>query len=129
VWCVIVYQQFYNYDGVIFSILSCFRFKLSFVDRYRDIFVRIYPFSMDWILLTVFRFRLSHFRYRANKNLYQWKWWEGFPDHFYPYLESSHPLFTQSFSLFPHMWPAGFFVLLVVYGCNTSYYKNSNHLL
>jgi hypothetical protein len=75
--------------------LSCFRFKLPFADRYREIFIRIYPFSMDQILPTVFRFWLSRFRYRPNKNLYERKWWESFPDRFKPFsplpLKVAHP--------------------------------------
>jgi hypothetical protein len=70
---------------MLFSILSYFWFKLPFADRYWDIFVRIYPFLMDRILPTVFRFWLFLFRYRPNKNLYEWKWWEGFPDRFRPF--------------------------------------------
>jgi hypothetical protein len=58
VWCVIVYQQFHNYDGVIF--LYCHasdsNYRLPFADRYRDISVWIYPFSIDRILSAVFRF-------------------------------------------------------------------------
>jgi hypothetical protein len=41
---------------------------------------------MDQILPTIFRFRLSCFRYRPNKNLYEWKWWEDFSVRFWPFL-------------------------------------------
>jgi hypothetical protein len=70
---------------VLFSILTCFWFKLPFTDRYRDIFIRIYPFLMNRILPIISCFWLSHFRYRPNKNLYERKWGEGFLDRFHPY--------------------------------------------
>jgi hypothetical protein len=56
VWCIIVYRQFHNYDGVIF--LYCHvvdsNYRLS-IDT-ETFFVRIYPFIMEQILPTVFHF-------------------------------------------------------------------------
>jgi hypothetical protein len=61
VWCIIVYRQFHNYDGVNFLYCHVFDSNYRLPIHNETFMFEFIRFLIDQILSAVFRFRLSRF--------------------------------------------------------------------